>query len=163
MASNHLEQLVAEWLEYQGYFVRRNVKVGKRSRGGYDCELDIVALHPVKKILVHYEPSTDANSWEERESRYQKKFEAGKKHIPELFHGLALPDRIEQFAVFIFGSDTTHKTVGGGTVLMADDLIKEIVDNLISKKIAKAIVPEQYPLLRAIHLVCEYRAGLFQR
>jgi len=27
--SNHLEQLIGEWLEHQGYFVRRNVKVGK--------------------------------------------------------------------------------------------------------------------------------------
>jgi hypothetical protein len=29
MPSNHLEQLVAEWYEYQGYFVRRNIFVGK--------------------------------------------------------------------------------------------------------------------------------------
>ena len=28
MAHNFLEQLVAEWYEYQGYFVRRNVMVG---------------------------------------------------------------------------------------------------------------------------------------
>jgi hypothetical protein len=26
--ANHLEQLVAKWLEFKGYFVRRNVKVG---------------------------------------------------------------------------------------------------------------------------------------
>ncbi len=32
MANNHLEQLVSEWYEYQGYFIRRNVKVGKRSK-----------------------------------------------------------------------------------------------------------------------------------
>lgn len=31
---NYLESLVAEWLEYRGYFVRRNVKVGKRQKGG---------------------------------------------------------------------------------------------------------------------------------
>jgi len=57
MPINHLEQIVAEWLEsewleYQGYFVRRNIKVGKRERGGYECELDIVALHPKEKKLV---------------------------------------------------------------------------------------------------------------
>ena len=28
MAHNHLEQMIAEWYEYQGYFVRRNVFVG---------------------------------------------------------------------------------------------------------------------------------------
>ena len=60
MASNYLEQLVAEWYEYQGYFIRRNVLVGKREQGGYECELDVVAFHPETKQLVHIEPSTDA-------------------------------------------------------------------------------------------------------
>jgi len=52
---NHLEQLVAEWYEYQGYFVRRNVHVGKRSNGGWECELDVVAFNPSEKHLVHIE------------------------------------------------------------------------------------------------------------
>lgn len=43
---NFLEQLVAEWYEYRGYFVRRNVLVGRRSQGGQDGELDIVAFNP---------------------------------------------------------------------------------------------------------------------
>lgn len=34
MAANHLEQLVAEWYEFEGYFVRRNVMVGRRPSGG---------------------------------------------------------------------------------------------------------------------------------
>ena len=42
MSANHLEQLIAEWYEFQGYFVRRNVLVGKRSKGGYECELDVI-------------------------------------------------------------------------------------------------------------------------
>ena len=44
MSSNFLEQLVAEFYEYKGYFVRRNILVGKRAKGGYECELDVVAL-----------------------------------------------------------------------------------------------------------------------
>lgn len=31
---NHLGQLVSEWYEFHGYFVRRNVAVGKRPIGG---------------------------------------------------------------------------------------------------------------------------------
>lgn len=53
MAANHLEQLIAEWYEYQGYFVRRNILVGKRAKGGYECELDVVAFHPERQHLVH--------------------------------------------------------------------------------------------------------------
>ena len=78
MASNFLEELVAEWYEYQEYFVRRNVLVGKRVRGGYESELDVVAFHPTKKHLVHIETSMDTQSWEQREQRFAKKFEAGR-------------------------------------------------------------------------------------
>jgi hypothetical protein len=49
MASNYLEQLLAEWYEFQGYFIRQNVWVGKRPQGGYECELDIVAFHPGRR------------------------------------------------------------------------------------------------------------------
>jgi len=62
MANNLLEQLIAEWCELQGYFLRRNVWVGNRAKGGYECELDIVAFHPGKKHLVQIEPSMDASS-----------------------------------------------------------------------------------------------------
>lgn len=64
---NFLEQMVAEWYEFRGYFVRRNVRVGPRPKGGHIAELDVVAYHPARKHLVHIEPSSDANSWEERE------------------------------------------------------------------------------------------------
>ena len=160
MPLNHLEQFVAEWLEYSGYFVRRNVKVGKREKGGYGGELDVVALHPRQKRLLHYEMSTDTDSWPERERSFGKTFDAGRRHIPGLFEGLALPNRIEQYAVFLYGSDANHKTVGGGTVLMMDDFLKEMVSVLRTKRIAKGIVPEQYPLLRVLHLACEFRRHL---
>lgn len=51
MEHNHLEQLIAEWYEFRGYFVRRNVHVGKRLEGGYECELGIVAFHPGERKL----------------------------------------------------------------------------------------------------------------
>jgi hypothetical protein len=44
-------------------------------------ELDILGYHPSSGALVHYEPSVDALSWEKREARYTKKFEAGRKYI----------------------------------------------------------------------------------
>jgi hypothetical protein len=38
--------------------VRRNVQVGKRPKGGYECELDIVAFHPEQRALVHLVDAT---------------------------------------------------------------------------------------------------------
>ena len=161
MAANHLEQLVAEWLEYTGYFVRRNAKVGRRIKGGYDGESDIVAFNPITQRLVHYEPSTDTYSWPERERRYRKKFDAGRKHIPSLFHGITVPTTIEQYAVFLYGSKSTQREIGGGKVLMIDALLKEMTDLLSTKRIGNEIVPEQFPLLRVLQLTCEFRKKLF--
>ena len=76
---NFLEQLVAEWYEFRGYFVRRNINVGPRLKGGFESELDVVAFHPTKRHLVHIEPSMDAHSWDQREKRFTAKFAAGRK------------------------------------------------------------------------------------
>lgn len=160
---NHLEQLVAEWYEYQGFFVRRNVHVGKRPSGGWECELDVVAFHPAERLLVHVEPSMDTDSWEKREIRYRKKFEAGRKYIPELFSGLEVPERIEQIALFGFGSKANNTTLGGGCVWLVSDLLREITRALRPLRIEKAAVPEQFPLLRTIQFVCQYERGLFER
>jgi|TARA_R100000935_G_scaffold36841_1_gene57844 hypothetical protein len=154
---NHLEQLVAEWYEYRGYFVRRNIQVGPRANGGYECELDVVAFHPGQQHLVHIEPSMDAHSWAKREQRYGKKFEAGRQHIPALFDGISLPKEIEQIALLGFASNANVKTLAGGRVMTTSELFAEIVTGIGNKKIAKAAIPEQFPLLRTIQFASEHR------
>lgn len=160
MAGNFLEQLVAEWYEYQGYFVRRNVLVGKRAKGGYECELDVVAFHPQKKHLAHIEPSLDALSWEAREARFKRKFEAGRRYIPAVFRGLDVPSEIEQVAVLMFASTRNVKSIGGGRVLLVSELLQAILGELRSKHPAREAVPESLPLLRAFQLVAAFRAVL---
>lgn len=158
MASNFLEQLVAEWYEYRGYFVRRNAHVGPRAKGGYECELDVIALHPEKKHLVHVEASTDASTWDERERRFAKKFEAGRKYLRPLFRGLDLPGEIEQIAVLVFGSMKNRSTLAGARMLLAADLLREITEGLRSTDIRSSMVPEQYPLLRTVQFVVQHRS-----
>lgn len=159
---NHLEQLVVEWFEYQGYFVRRNVHVGKRGNGGWECELDVVAFNPTKKHLVHIEPSMDANSWTKREERYKKKFEAGRKYIPQLFSGIEVPQCIEQIALFGLGSKANNPMLAGGHVWLASDLLLQITNCLRKLPVEKAAVSEQYPLLRTIQFVCQHHNALFK-
>lgn len=161
MANNFLEQLVTEWYEYRGYFVRRNVPTGKRARGGYECELDIVAFDPVGRHLVHIEPSMDAESWEKRERQFKKKFDAGLKYIPGLFPGLDLPEKIEQIAIFAFASRTNHPTLVGRKVLLVSDLMREIMEYLGDRKLASSAVPEHHPILRTLQFVVEYRKKVF--
>ena len=143
-----LEQLLAEWYEYQGYFPRRKVLVGKRKQGGYECELDIVGFHPVARHLLHIEPSMDAMSWQQREQRFQKKFDAGRQYIHSLFTGLELPQEIDQRAVFVFASDKVHQTVGGGRVVHVREVLQEIFAELESKSLFKNTIPEHLAILR---------------
>lgn len=154
---NHLEQLTAEWYEFRGYFVRRNVQVGRREKGGYECELDVVAFCPRRQHLVHIEPSMDAHTWAIRESRYTKKFEAGRRYIPGLFGGIALPPTIEQIALLGFGSTANVKVLAGGRIMTSSDLLAEITSEIGRMRISSAAVPEQYPLLRTIQFAYQHR------
>jgi len=150
MASNHLEELVAQWYEWQGYFVRRNIHVGKLSSGGYACELDVVAFNPRREHLIHIETSLDASSWAEREARYKKKFDEGSKHIHVLFAGLTLPEKIDQVAIFLFGSQHTHTTIGGGRIQPFPELMKEIMDTVKKHPLETSMIPERFNLLRTL-------------
>lgn len=162
MASNYLEQLVAEWYEYQGYFIRRNVLVGKREKGGFESELDVVAFHPGRRHLLHVEASMDSDSWERRESRYAQKFSAGRRYIPELFTGFDLPDEIEQIAVLVYASKQNRQTLAGGRIVLANELLNEIITKLRGKSINSSMVAEHYPILRTIQFLCQYRKDVIQ-
>lgn len=67
---NFLESLASEWYAIQGYFVRTNIKANRRSNGGYNNEIDVLAFLPATGKLVHLETSWDALTWEKREQRY---------------------------------------------------------------------------------------------
>lgn len=154
--SNFLETLVAEWYEFNGFFVRRNVLVGPRPNGGHECELDVVAFHPAQRKLVHVEPSMDTDSWSKREERYARKFAAGKRHIPVLFAGFDLPEEIEQVALLVYGSTANRQTLGGGRILLMRDLMAEIRNGIAGRRIESGVVPEGFPTLRALQFAASY-------
>jgi len=163
MAMNFLEELVAEWYEYRGYFIRRNIQVGKRPSGGYECELDVVAFHPETRHLVHIEPSMDASKWQDRDKRFRKKFDAGIAYIPALFPGLLRGEEtIEQIALLVFAGRTGRETLGGGKVMHAREFLREIVDHFSGYSMIKGQVHEQFPILRAIQFTTEYQRDLFR-
>ena len=79
MANDYLEKLLANWYEYQGYFVFRNQLVGKLAKDSYECKLDVVGLHASKSHLVHTEPSMDCDKWENASSDLRKSSRSGRK------------------------------------------------------------------------------------
>lgn len=154
---NHLEQLISEWLEFNGYFVRRNVKIRKLTRGGYECEFDIVAYHPLHNHLLHVEPSTDAQSWKKREERFRKKFDAGRKYIiSDILPWLPHSKRFEQWAV-LWGSNRKYKEIGGGKVVPVWDLYRMIARDILAIGNPQTnAIPEQFPLLRTMQFTLNW-------
>ena len=158
---SHLETLIAEYLDWQGYLVKKNIKVGRLGHGGWEMEVDIVGYQPKSGSLVHYEPSIDALSWEKREARYKKKFEAGRKYIfTDIFPWLPASTPLKQIAVFI-----THPkgrdTIAGGAIVSIDEFMAEVRAKVVACGfMVSNAMPEQYPLLRTVQLshVGYYRA-----
>ena len=140
-----------------------NIRVGRRATGGHEGELDVVvAFNPVLGKLVHIETSMDADSWEQREKRFKKKFETGEKHIHALFKGLPLPEHPERIAVFGLGSRKNHKTLGGGKVVMLKDLLTEIIAEFKERTWFSDAVPEGFSILRTLQVATAYRKTIFK-
>ena len=152
--SNHLEDLTAEWLEYRGYFVRKSVLVGKRAKGGFEGELDVVGFNPVTRHLLHVECSLDADPWEKREMRFSLKFERGRKYVPNLFVSLGIDVMPDQVALMQFGGGGRTE-LGGGRLVWVPDFIAEMVEFLAPLSPAKAAVPSTLPLLRTLQLASQ--------
>lgn len=93
-----------------------------------------------------------------REAKYLKKFEWGRKYIPELFKGMIEPgSHIDQYAVLVFASKVNHQTLGGGQILLLPELLREILEAVKDKGIQSNAISEHMPLLRALQVVCQYR------
>ena len=149
---NHLETLVRQFYEWQGYLVRGNVNVGRRSRGGWKGELDVVAYHPESKHLIHIEASLDPYSWAEKEVRFKKKFQCGKKYIYEVFPWLKKTSiKLDQVAIIV---SSTRDKVGGARVESVDDFMGRVKEKIEGAGVMRRnAIPEQYGLLRTIQMV----------
>jgi len=154
---NFLEQLVSEWYQYQDYYVRTNVRVGKRKGGGYEGELDVVAFDPRTKNIVHLETAMDGAPWEMRRRIFGAKFEKGRRFIPDIFP-FAAKDSLQQVAVLCWPRKMAkHEPLGPGIkIKLLTELIDEIALALSKAPIAIAVVPEGLPLLRAIQFALDY-------
>lgn len=150
---SHLESLIVEYLDWQGYLVRRNTKVGRLKHGGWEMELDVIGYNPHSGDLVYYEPSVDAHTWETREARYAKKFEAARKLIfSEVFSWLSPKTPLRQIAVFPSHPKDRH-AIAGGAILSIDELVAEVRAKVVACGVVRsAAISENYPLLRVLQL-----------
>ena len=153
---SHLENLISEFYDWQGYLVKKNIKVGRRSKGGWEMELDVIAYHPHTEHLIHLEPSLDSDSWKKREQRFRKKFNAGKKYIfSDIFTWLDSSTTIDQVAVLVSHPAGRDK-ISGAKIKSVDEFVSEVRSEIKQQGIvSKKAIPESeegacgHPLKRA--------------
>ncbi|HUU63799.1 MAG TPA: hypothetical protein VMX96_07800 [Dehalococcoidia bacterium] len=154
---NFLEQLVAEWYEYDRYFVRSNVRTRKRKKGGYDVELDVLAYDRSKNTLIHIETSGDANSWEERKRQFlNKKFILTTREYEDILgHKVS---KIKRIAVVGYVHSTKADLNWGQDIEieLIPVFIKKNTKKLSSQHPMKEAVPEGFPILRAMQMAIAY-------
>jgi len=150
---SHLEDLIAEYYDWKGYLVKKNIKVGRLSHGGWEMELDVIAYHPHTGHLIHLEPSIDAHAWSMREQRFKKKFGSARKYIfAEVFTWLDKNTQLEQVAVLV-SHPKGRDTLSGGKIISIDEFVATVRSEIMEQgKVAKNAVPEQFPLLRTLQL-----------
>jgi len=155
---NFLEQLAAEWYEYNGCFVRRNSRARKRQQGGWDVELDVLALNPHTGELIHLEASGDASSWEQRKVRFlNKKFVLRQDDYERIVGGAARSIRKVALVGWTKSTSADLNWGDGIEVKLIPSFFQEIIASLRERPFIRDAVPEErFPLLRAIQLALTY-------
>ena len=152
---NFLEQLVGEWYELQGYFVKTTVRLAHHGYGGKD--LDVIAFCRKKPSeIVHIETSTDVKNPEYWRDKFGK---IG----PQIYEKLFGPhERIRRIAICGFGKTARDEwkeslDADGIQMLSVPEFLRPIRKTLREMPIAGSAVPENYPILRGMQFVLELR------
>lgn len=157
---NFLEEFVAEWYQYRGYFVLRNLKFGKREKGGWSGEIDILALCPRNMALRHIEVDGSAEGPAAIKDRMlKKKFVLSKQDYQDLL-GMKLSAEVGKRVYFSFSRhpkiDLRTEAWGGIKVITIPRFFDKLGVVFRETPPARATVPESLPLLRAAQFAIYY-------
>ncbi|TVZ41862.1 hypothetical protein P886_1213 [Alteromonadaceae bacterium 2753L.S.0a.02] len=150
---SHIEDLIAEYYDWQGYLVKRKIVVGQHLLGSEDMVLDLIAFNPKSGHMIHIEPSIDSDSWNTHIEHFVKKFHLAKELIfSEVFTWLDPKVEIEQVSVLVTHPKGREK-LGDAKLESVDELMAEIRRKVTEQgPVVKNPIPEHYPLLRTLQL-----------
>lgn len=144
-----LEQLVREFYEVQGYWVRTNVKYGPTGHGGYIGEADVLAFDPKERILVHIEPSMGSQSWQEKRKIFKRKFD---KAAPYYFDMFDVPIQgMKRIAIAGWSLAPVKIEIPGVEIMKVSHFVQQVMTLVAEKYKGNQSPPEQFPLLRTLY------------
>lgn len=147
---NFLEELSSEWYEYQGYFVKKNIRVDKLDKGGYKGEFDVVAYNPYTHELIHIETSGASTSIRNTVEKFNKKFKYTQDDYIRILKFKEIKT-IKKIAIAGY-SKTTSAKLDGIELITIPRFVQNISVEIDKINFMKIILPEKFPLLRAIQL-----------
>lgn len=156
---NFLEQLAYEYYQILGYFVIKNRKIAIRAAGGWDGELDVVAIDVMRKKVVHVECGAGRKSRAETKSRLEKKFALAKQHIHQLVPWDERQFELEQVALVDSRKRRSAFRVDGAKTMTSKGFVEDCIDVVRAYIERGTVVPETYPILRTIYFVHLYTNG----
>lgn len=151
-----LEQLVREFYEVQGYWVRTNVRFEPTGHGGYAGEADILAWDSESSVLLHVETTLATTAWSDRSKRIEKQFTKAAQHYEEMF---PLPRgriiRVEKVAILRISRNSKGMKQGipGAKLVPLGEFMCQVADLVTARFRGNRSPPEQYPLLRTIYFL----------
>ena len=145
---NFLEQLAAEWYEFNGFFVRTNVRLGKREKGGFTGEIDVVAYNPKDRTMIHVETSTAAGKKSEIATRLLRQFKVASEQYDSLFD--FKPKDIKKIAIVGTARTITMDIGEDIEVYSIPQFIRMVSESMKKHPLQGEAIPEGFPLLRSM-------------
>jgi len=147
---NFLEQLAAEWYNYQNYFVRTNVRTEKLPHGGHSGEMDVLAYEPHTRELIHIETSSDAWPLKKREEVMRQKMRWSHEQYERAL-GVDV-GKVRKIAVCGPSISSDGLRWGDIEVISISEFIRSIHAVVSKTPYMRSAVPEKYPLLRTMQI-----------
>ena len=117
--------------------------------------MDVVVYHPESLTLLHIETSMDADSWEVRHKRFERKFITADPYYREIFKFEI--KKIE--TMVILGLSVPKKQPSLWNIVQVKYIpyfIEEITDYLSQYSPLNHAISESYPLLRAMQFAIHF-------
>lgn len=155
---NFIKDLVCEYYEFVGFFIRRNIPIGS-SRIEGQTTIDVLAYHYSEHILFHIEKMLDGNSWDEKIVLMSDKFGMGELYYSNYVNVNNLQiqrvtitgiNEIDLEKAKKFERETNSK------LLNIKEFMKHIKAELQKYDPFTQVIPESFPLLRAIQLALTF-------
>ncbi|MFW9996052.1 MAG: hypothetical protein ACFFD4_28685 [Candidatus Odinarchaeota archaeon] len=155
----YLEELVAEWYDFKGYFVKTNIPFGKGEQGGIKGEIDVLVYDPATQVLKHVEVETGATSYSEIAEKTSKKFERASDYYSKLFPSGVRS--IEKQIITGWGDMKQEnreliKNTTGADLITIKEFFNEIKTGVQAIDPTSNAIPECYRLLRTVQMFSYY-------